>query len=246
MKPLLYDELVDWYLLVDPIADHEDEAQCFDELLRRGADGAAETLLELGSGAGNNAYYLRQRYRCTLSDISEPMLALNRRLNPDCEHVSGDMRTLRLERSFDCVLVHDAVVYMLGEADLRAAARTAFEHTRPGGAALFAPDEVRETFREHCNLIETDEGERSLRCLEWHHDPDPDDSLLRTDMALLLRDGDGVRAVHDTHVSGVFARQSWIDVLSSVGYDVELVDRPIGDGQVDQIFLCRRPRAYGL
>ena len=47
----------------------------------------------------------------------------------------GDLRTLRLGRSFDAVLVHDAVMYMTSERDLRSMAVTAFQHTRPGGAA---------------------------------------------------------------------------------------------------------------
>jgi threonine dehydrogenase-like Zn-dependent dehydrogenase len=37
------------------------------------------------------------------------MLALSRRLNPACEHVPGDMRSIRLGRVFDCVLVHEIV-----------------------------------------------------------------------------------------------------------------------------------------
>ena len=40
------------------------------------------------------------------------MLELSRTLNPDCEHLEGDMRTLRLGRTFDAVLIHDAVMYM--------------------------------------------------------------------------------------------------------------------------------------
>ena len=75
------------------------------------------------------------------------MLELSRGLNPGCEHLLGDMRTLRLGRTFDAVLIHDAVMYMTSEADLRAALETAFVHLRPGGAAVVAPDCVRETFR---------------------------------------------------------------------------------------------------
>jgi hypothetical protein len=69
------------------------------------------------------------------------------RLNPECEHVEGDMRTVRLGRQFDCVFVHDAIVYMATEADLRKAIETAFVQCRPGGAALFAPDHIKENFR---------------------------------------------------------------------------------------------------
>ena len=32
---------------------------------------------------------------------------MSRSINPECEHVQGDMRTLRLGREFDAVFVHD-------------------------------------------------------------------------------------------------------------------------------------------
>src|SRR5690606_12595145 len=97
-------------------------------------------------GGGNNASHLKAHARLTLVEPSEGMRAVSRALNPECEHLDGDMRTVRLGRTFDAVFVHDAVAYMTTEADLRRAMATAFLHTRPGGAALFAPDHVRETF----------------------------------------------------------------------------------------------------
>ena len=54
------------------------------------------------------------------------------------------MRTVRLGRTFDAVLVHDAIDYMTTEADLRAAVETAYAHCRPG-VALFVPDDIAET-----------------------------------------------------------------------------------------------------
>lgn len=241
MKTLLYHELVPWYRLLDPPEEHADEAATYREAFERGASPPPQTLLELGSGAGHNALHLKRRFRCTLTDVSEPMLALSRALNPECEHLEGDMRTLRLGRSFDAVLVHDAVTYMTTEADLRAAIHTAFEHTRPGGAAIFTPDCLRDTFREATALHEGDDGERSLRCLEWMWDPDPNDETYTVEYAFLLRDGVEVKAVHDRHVEGLFARATWQRLLEETGYRVESVARPIGDGEFDEIFLCRRP-----
>src|SRR3954465_5913457 len=157
-SPLLYGTLVPWYRLLDPPADHADEAACYRDALEDATRGPAATLLELGAGAGGNASHLKERFRCTLTDVSEPMLGLSRQLNPECEHVRGDMRTLRLGRVFDTVLVHDAVCYMTTVEDLRAVAETAFVHTRPGGAALFAPDLVRERFHEVTELHGGDDG----------------------------------------------------------------------------------------
>jgi hypothetical protein len=132
-------------------------------------------------------------------------------------------------------------MYMLTEEDLLAAARTAFVHSRPGGAAIFAPDFVRETFRENSQILAGDAGARALRCLEWDWDPDPSDSTYAVEYAFLLRDGSSVKAVHDHHVEGLFARATWVDVLSSAGFRVETVPRPLGDGSFDEVFLCRRP-----
>ena len=241
MQPLLYGELVSWYRLVDPPADHGDEAAVFRQAFARVIAPRPETLLELGAGAGHNALHLKQHLRCTLTDLAEPMLALSRALNPECEHLAGDMRTLRLGRTFDAVLVHDAVTYMTSEADLRAAAATAFVHTRPGGAAIFAPDATRETFRDSTELLAEQEGGRALRCMMWSWDPDPSDDTCAVEYAFLLRDGVAIRAVHDRHVEGLFAHATWLRILAEVGYEVALIDRPIAEGAVDQIFLCRRP-----
>lgn len=85
MPPALYAELTPWYHLVDPPEDHADEVAAFLEAFAAAIDGPAATLLELGSGAGHNACHLKARFACTLTDLSEPMLALSRTRNSECE-----------------------------------------------------------------------------------------------------------------------------------------------------------------
>jgi|SRR5262245_12905530 len=239
--PRLYHDLVSWYPLVDPVADHADEAAVYEATFERAVSPRPETLLELGSGAGNNAFHLKRRFRCTLTDVSEPMLGLSRAKNPDCEHIAGDMRSVALDRTFDAVLVHDAVMYLTREADLLAVAHTAFQHTRPGGVALFVPDCTRESFRERADTIARTDGTRTLRGIEWSWDPDPGDDTFVTEFALLLRDGAEVTAVHDRHVEGLFATAAWQRVLEAPGYRVDVVANPMEDGLAEVYFLCRRP-----
>lgn len=245
MPPAIYSDpdLVSWYHLIDPPAEHAEEVACFVDAFARAIDGPRATLLELGSGGGHNASHLKAHYACTLTDVAEPMLDLSRARNPECEHLAGDMRTLRLGRTFDAVLVHDAVTYMLSEAELRAAVETAFVHTRPGGAALFTPDDVADTFEDRAELIEAEDGPRSLKYIEWQWDPTPGDDRSRVEFALLLRDHGEVRVVHDRHEHALFPRATWLRLLTEAGYEVEPVGRPIGDGETDEVFLCRRPPA---
>lgn len=69
----LYSDLTSWYRLIDPVSDHLDEAGSFQAALVQAVTGRAETLLELGAGAGHNAFHLKRRFRCTLTDLSAPM-----------------------------------------------------------------------------------------------------------------------------------------------------------------------------
>jgi SAM-dependent methyltransferase len=238
---LIYSALAaNWYHLLDPVEDHADEAACYEAALLRGVSGAADTLLELGCGAGNNAFHMKRQFRCTLTDHSIDMLALSRRQNPDCEHFIGDMRSLRLGRQFDAVFVHDAVMYITIEDDLQAVAETAFVHTRPGGAALFAPDFVKETFVERSELLAGDADGRSLRCVEWFWDPDSTDSTFTTDYVFALREAGIVTVHHDRHIEGLFGRDTWLRILSSAGFVAEPVDCGLED-LGSEVFLCRRP-----
>jgi len=220
----LYGELASWWPLLSSPAEYAEEAAFYERTLVTACERPPHTLLELGSGGGNNASHLKVRFQMTLVDRSPGMLEVSRALNPECEHIEGDMRTARLGRAFDCVLVQDAVVYMTTETDLRAAIETAFVHCRPGGAALFAPDHVRETFRPSTGHGGHDGKGRSLRYLEWTWDPDPTDSTYLVDIAYLLRESDGaVRVERDRHVAGLFSRADWLRLLSEVGFRASMV-----------------------
>ncbi|MEM7605476.1 MAG: class I SAM-dependent methyltransferase [Myxococcota bacterium] len=246
MKTLLYSDLTPFYRLLDPLEDHADEGEAFGELFESATD-VRSALLELGAGAGNGAYYLKSRFdRAVLTDLSPSMLGLSERINGDCDHRVGDMRTLRLGQTFDCVLVHDAISYLTSEDDLAACFTTAYEHLRPGGAALFVPDCTKESFCEWHEDHAGDDGLRSLRALSWSHDPDPSDDTHLVEFAFLLRENGEVRAVHDTHLCGLFAEDTWGARLRGAGFNVRPVARPLPEEYArspftERMFLATRP-----
>jgi SAM-dependent methyltransferase len=220
--PRLYGELAGWFHLLTAPSEYAEEAELYRRLLDRHA--TVTTVLELGSGGGNNASHLKAHYEMTLVDASAAMLEVSRGLNPECEHLVGDMRTLRIDRRFDAVFVHDAVGYLVTLDELRDAMVTAFTHLRPGGVALFCPDHLRETFAPSTGHGGHDGDGRGLRYLEWTRDPDPSDSTYTSDFAYLLREGEAVRVEHDRHVLGLFGRDEWRGALREVGFrsvDVE-------------------------
>jgi SAM-dependent methyltransferase len=217
VQPRLYDELADWFHLLTAPEDYAAEAELYRRLLTEACDESPRTMLELGSGGGNNASHLKAHFELTLVDRSPQMLELSQSLNPECRHAQGDMRDVRLGETFDAVFVHDAVAYITSEADLAATIVTAAEHVRPGGVALFVPDYVRERFEEHTGTGGHDGPDRGLRYLEWVTDPDPADTTYRCDFAYLLRDEHGVRCELDRHVCGLFPRATWLELIEASG-----------------------------
>jgi SAM-dependent methyltransferase len=243
--PKLYDELAAWWPLMSAPADYAEEAAFYAATLSAACDHPPRTVLELGSGGGNNASHLNARFEMTLVERSSGMLEVSRTLNPACEHVQGDMRTARLGRQFDAVFVHDAVSYLTTQIDLGLAIDTAFVHCRPGGAALFAPDYVRENFSPGTDHGGEDDDGRGLRYVEWRWDPDPADSTYVVDYAYLLRDRDGsIRAEHDRHVEGLFARADWLRLLANAGFDPRIV--PLEHSELapgaHEVFVAKRRR----
>ena len=217
--PRLYGELADWYHLLTGPDEYGEEASYYWSVFLDALGEPPRTLLELGSGGGCMASHYKRHVQATLTDLSPRMLALSRAINPECEHIEGDMRILRLGRAFDAVLVHDAVMYLLTEADLRRAMATAHAHLRPGGVAVFAPDHVRETFHSHTDCGGNDGIGRALRYLEWTTDPDPSDTTYQVDYAYLLHeDGKPMRVEHDRHIEGLFGRDTWLRLLAEVGF----------------------------
>ena len=243
--PRLYTDLASWWPLLSSPDEYAEEAATYARLLSNAGDEPALTLLELGSGGGNNASFLKSRFEMTLVDPSAGMLAVSRALNPQLLHVQGDMRDVRLARQFDRVFVHDAICYMTTEQDLRRAMETAFLHCRPGGGALFCPDHVRETFRPSTDCGGYDAGGRGLRYLEWTWDPVTDDTTYTVDYVYLLRGADHrVEAVQDRHVEGLFARAEWLQWLEDTGFQpraVPIAHSELEDGEYE-VFVCEKPR----
>lgn len=217
--PRLYSEFADWYYLLTHPDDYEEEAETFHATFEQQARIPIRTMLELGSGGGANAMYLKKYYELTLTDVSERMLAQSKTINPECRHVVGDMRSLRLGETFDAVFVHDAVAYMTTEDDLRGAITTAAVHLEPGGVALFVPDDIAETYKPSTSDGGHDIGGRSLRYTESHGSLEEGSHVVEVRFTYVLREGETERVEQDTHMTGVFPQSLWLRLMDDAGLD---------------------------
>lgn len=241
-QPKMYRGVASWFHLITAPEEYAEEAEVYRGLLEEAGVPAGGTVLEMGSGGGNNASHLKGHFKMTLTDLSPNMLDISRSINPDLEHIEGDMRTIRLDREFDAVFVHDAIDYMVTEDDLRATMETAAVHAKPGGAALFVPDDLKDTYRDTTEHGGNDAGGRAARYLGWSFDPDPEDTTYETHYAYLMRDENGeVTVEHDRHVLGVFPRDNWLAWLTEAGFTPEVRVVDLGEPEPSELFIARKP-----
>jgi SAM-dependent methyltransferase len=243
----LYDELAGWWPLISPPEQYAADAQSLARVFAA-APRPVREVLDLGSGGGHVAWHLKEQLDLTLVDISAPMLAVSRELNPECAHVQGDMLTIRLGRRFDAVLVHDAVDYVTTEAELLQVAQTAFAHCRPGGLAVFAPDHTAAAFRTGTGGGGGSDGTgRQASFRERTSDPDPADEWIESEYEFTLRTADNrVEVVRETHRLGAFRLETWQRVLTAAGFDPEPDDMAAayagtGGSGLRHIFIGSRP-----
>ncbi len=241
----IYADLADWWPLISPKKEYANECRYLAKLLGSLTRPGAH-VLDLGSGGGHVAAHLTAEFRLTLVDISDQMLTVSKELNPASEHIQADMRTLRLDRTFDAVLVHDAIDYIITSADLRRVVQTVAAHCQSDGIAIFVPDYVKDTFRELTGGggggVAADGRTASFTERTW--DPDPDDDWVQADYQFLLQTADGsIETVSESHRLSAFSRRLWHRLLAEADLEplAELPSVTAGQRPANLFVSRRRP-----
>lgn len=135
-----------YYDLLYRDKDYDGEAGFVHRALRRAGQGGGD-LLELGCGTGRHAVkFAKLGWNVMGADLSADMieLAQSRRatlpakLGSRLQFRTGDVRDLRIGRSFDAVVsLFHVMSYQLTNSDIRAAVNTAAAHLAPEGLFLF-------------------------------------------------------------------------------------------------------------
>ncbi len=235
--PRLYTDLAHLWPHLSPPEHYAEETETLRELiddaLGQPPAGQRWSVLELGAGGGHSTVHLKAHFDVTASDLSPQMLAHCNALNPDVPTTEGDMRTMRLGKTFDVVLICDAIDYMTTRDDAVAALTTVAAHLRPGGVALIAPTYTAETFTDGDVAHDAtagmnpsapgDEAIPGVTYFSFVHDPDPADTTFEMILLYLLRDHETrqVQTIEDRHTCGLFSIQDWQDMAEEAGLDAE-------------------------
>jgi SAM-dependent methyltransferase len=247
-KWLSYNELAWIELVLSPPDKHTEETEYYCRLIKEAAGITPETILHLGSGAGIYDFTLKRHFKVTGVDISDGMLAASRKLNPEVEYIKGDMRTVRLNREFDAVIIPESIGYMTTVEDLRRAIVTGYGHLKRGGVLLITAH-VREEFRENNFAYTGSKDNCEVTVFENNYIPDPEGSIYEATIIYLVRKEGELKIYTDRHLIGLFDTCTWLDLLTETGcnlrqftlndsYDPYI----LGEGEyLQKVFICIKP-----
>jgi SAM-dependent methyltransferase len=230
-----------WPMWGDAGAEYAHYSEQVTALVRKYAKGTVTSLLDIGCGGGKNVFNLKRHFNVTGLDSSPAMLAQARELNPECRFVHGDMRSFRLNDSFDAVLVDDAIAHMNSRADFVAALSTAHAHVKPGGVLIVTPDVTAERFQQ--NKTSTFSATRDgvdVVFIENVYDPDPTDEQYETTILYLIRQQGELRIETDRWTMGIYALATWRQVLCATGFQVSEEHYSLDEDDYT-MFVCTKP-----
>jgi SAM-dependent methyltransferase len=217
---LSYGELAWTESIVASPADYADETAFYVNLIKANAQIETKTLLHLGCGAGGHDHIFKKHFKVTGVDISEKMLEIAGKINPEVTYVNGDMRSVDLNERFDVVAIPDSIDYMTTLPELRKAIAAASKHMMPGGVLLIVA-KTREEFRENNFCYTGVKDDVEITIFENNYIPEKDPATYEATLVYLIR-RKGELSVHtDTHRLGLFSQTDWLTLLYDAGLKVK-------------------------
>ncbi|MBU7019138.1 MAG: class I SAM-dependent methyltransferase [Theionarchaea archaeon] len=217
----LYNDLAWAWPIISPPEDYVEETHFLTRVIKEYSRIDVNSLLHLGCGGGHNDYTFKTFFSVTGCDTSDNMLELARTLNPEITYVKGDMRSVRLEKSFDAVVIYDAIDYMTTPEDLKRAFQTAYTHLRPGGVFLTVVEDLPERFIQNKTEFSIrSQDDIEIVFIENKYDPDPSDTTFEYTFVYLIRRHGNLEIHTDRHICGIFTLDTWITLLEETGFDV--------------------------
>ncbi len=241
--PRLYDDLAHLWPVLSPPEDYTTEANIIRVLIESHQpaprNAGRSSILELGAGGGHTLSHLAPDYDVTAVDLSPAMLEQCRLLVPSAQTVLADMCDVRLGRTFDAVLAHDAIDYMQTEDDLRRAIDTAAAHLEPGGLFLVAPTYVAESFTDGESADDTNEcNGLEVSFVSRVHRTSP--TTFEMTMVIMAKQAGRLTIADDRHTCGLFDTATWLRLLDVGGFDATVVEESGDEGLPFRLFVAQR------
>ncbi len=200
--------------------DAAKEVELYIKTIKENSGAKAKTLLHLGCGSGIYDYTFKKHFKVTGVDISEKMLEIAIKRNPEVDYHHGDMRKVELGEKFDAVILPESIGYMTTTDDLKKAIKCANKHLKPGGVLLTCAN-IKDTFKSN-NFVYTGKKEDiEITIFENNYIPYNNDSICEATIIYLIRNKGKLETYTDVHTLGLFDKKTWLSLLKEEGFEVK-------------------------
>lgn len=222
MREALYKQVAKYYDKIHHRKDYEKEVDFLEKIFRKHGL-KVRNILDVACGTGAHAALLVKRgYNVIGVDSSEEMLKIVRRKVKNATFVKGDMRDLKLDRTFDAVIcMFGSISYNRTPSELRRALSRFREHLEAKGIVVFDTSILRERFvHGYRQTIGYDGDELTIArfgfCEKFGRKG-------RITFSYLIREGDSFNYIKgDVHEFGLFSPSEIIKIMRKAGFTAEV------------------------
>lgn len=217
-----YNELA-WteHIIAPPEMYEEDAMILLGALAEKRQSVRRQSLLHLGCGAGGHDFFFKRYYTVMGVDISEGMLEIARKTNPEVVYIKGDMRNVIPGKKFDVVVIPDSIMYMTTTEDLEAVVRNASAHLKKDGLFLVVAH-MKDDFRNNNFAYSAQKGDLHITVLENNHIVSV--NTYEAVFTYLIRNGSELTIKHEVHTLGLFSYLQWREIFDKYGFEADEMD----------------------
>jgi phosphopantothenate---cysteine ligase (CTP) len=181
---------------------------------------ADESVLDLAAGTGEVSRQLKERGYCRLSlaDKNAGMLEVARKkLGPEAECHIAVMEQLDLGKSYDAIVLRQAINYLMDYEGLVSGLKAMHSHLNDGGKLIFNAPNPRESSYKQRPMQQYEYGDYNVKVLEMNV---VDGSMItHTQQCTLTRkDGLEIRKFYDLNKFGLFTSEEFASAIKEAGF----------------------------
>jgi phosphopantothenate---cysteine ligase (CTP) len=182
--------------------------------------GPQKSILDLAAGTGEVAWQLLKAgyQNISLADLNEPMLKIAKiKIGRDIPTYTADMKTMRLEKKFDAIVVRQAINYLMDLDSLENGFRNIFNHLNLGGVFIFNAPNFTTASVYGDRTLNYESGEWYVKIEEKNLVEGK--ILTHTQRCTLIKkDGMEIKRFYDLNRFGLFTKEDFEESLHKVGF----------------------------
>lgn len=222
MRESLFKQLARYYDKIYRWKDYKKDVDFLEKVFRKhGLKG--RDILDVACGTGAHAALLvKSGHNVVGIDLNEEMLEIARRKVRNAIFVKGDMRDLKLDRTFDAVIcMFSSITYNQTLSELRKTLSGFHKHLKAKGIVVFDTHFLRENFvHGHRGMTGYDDDELTIARFSFSEKLGRKG---RYTFSYLIREGNDFNYLKgDVHEIGLFSLSEIIRVMREAGFTAEV------------------------